>query len=1053
VANYNLGTAHGIIQLDYKGGDAAKKAAADLDNVKSSGDRAHPALTRLAKAGGVALVGGFALAIKSAADFEKGLSGIQAVSGASTADMEKVRAKALQLGADTAFSAQDAASAIEELVKAGIPIAGVMNGAADATVALAAAGGIDLPTAATIAANAMNQFGLSAEEMPKIADKIAGAANASAIDVGDFGMSMSQAGAVAHLAGLSFDDTALAITAMGNAGIKGSDAGTSLKTFLQNLQPSTKKQTELFKELGIVTADGGNKFFDASGKIKSMSEIAGVLGGALEGMSHKQKTATLETLFGSDAIRAAAVIAGQGSKGMDKLASSIDKVKAADVAKTRMDNLAGSIEQFKGSVETAMISLGSTFTPVIRVIVDALTGMVNGIAGAFPKVIDAIQVFWRALTDTGSNAGSALGPLVGTITNLGRTVRPVFQAIITAFQNVVNFVKGPLWSIGSTIVQVFGPVIAGAVGLAVIAFSKITEILKPLGSVIQSLSGWMRENETILRAIAVAVLAGYAAWQAYSAVKAIIAGVKAAIIGFKVAMIALNAVMRANPIGVVITLVTALVAGFIYLWNNCEGFRNFFLNMWAAIQAAVSAVIGWFTGTVGPAFVSVWNGVRAGLSAIGSFFTNIWNSILSTVQTVVGAIGGFFSSVWNAILGVVRTVWGAIVLVVTTYINIVRTVITTILNGLLAIWRGIWGLFGPLVQAVWGLIVAIIQLAIKLVLFIIGAAMRGILLVWTTIWNAVKAVASAVWNAIKAVITSVVNAIKNVITTVFNAVKGVVTTIWNAIRSASISVWNAIRTAVTTIVNGIRSVITTVFNAIRSVAVTVWNAIKAAITGPFNAAKATVQTVGKAIDSAISTSFNAAKTAAINAFNALKNGVSTAINAAKTIISNVVGTIKGIFSGAAGWLLGAGKAIVQGLIDGIVSMINAVKEKLSFLTNLIPDWKGPKEKDAKLLRDNGALIIQSLIDGFVSQFGDVRSTLAGLTDTIPTTVNANVTQVAGLLPAGSRVNAPTPPTTAGGDQYAIDVRIDPRDLVGLQQVESFVKNIRQQARMREGVRV
>lgn len=272
MSDYNLGTARGLIVLDYKGNGASEKASEDIDKISKSGDGAKESMSKVstaAIAGGAAIVGGLGLAVKTAADFEKGLSGIKAVSGATTEQMDGIRKMALRLGADTSFSASEASTAMEELVKAGVPIESVMNGAADAAVALAEAGGVDLPQAATIAANAMNQFGLSAEQLPGIVDQIAGAANVSAIDVSDLGMSMSQVGAVANLAGLSFEDTALAITAMGNAGIKGSDAGTSLKSMLMNLQPTTEKQVGLMQELGIVTEDGANQFFDAEGKIRS----------------------------------------------------------------------------------------------------------------------------------------------------------------------------------------------------------------------------------------------------------------------------------------------------------------------------------------------------------------------------------------------------------------------------------------------------------------------------------------------------------------------------------------------------------------------------------------------------------------------------------------------------------------------------------------------------------------------------------------------------------------------------------------------------------------
>ena len=971
MANYNLGTARGVIQLDYTGANKAKQAADDLGKVEDKGNKLHPTLKKVGLVAGGALATGFALSVKTAADFEKQLSGIQAVSGATAGDMEKVRAKALQLGQDTQYGASEAASAMEELVKAGISIPDVMNGAADATVALAAAGGVELPEAAAIAANAMNQFGLSAEQMPNIADKIAGAANASAIDVTDFGHSMAQAGAVANLAGLSFDDTALAITAMGNAGIKGSDAGTSLKTFLQNLQPTTEKQTALMEKLGIVTEDGANKFFDASGKIKSMSDIAGVLGTALAGMSDAQKTATLETLFGSDAISAAAIIADQGASGMDNLAKKIGGIKAADVAKTRLDNLSGSMEQMSGSAETVMIKIGSAFLPIIRTIVDGLTSLLNGFGGS----IDGI---------------------IANIKTAAAQARPLFDIIVGAVRRVVEFIMGPLKTAGQAIIEVFGPVVAGAVGLAVVAFGKLTEVLQPVGQAILAVAGWMRENEQVLRTIAVAILAGIAAWKAYQAVVALINGVKTAIMAMRTAMIALNVAMAANPIGVIITVIAALVAAFIYLWNNVEGFRNFWIAIWNGIKAAVSAVVSWFTGTLVPMFQTAWNAIITALTAVKNFFVSIWNAILAVVQAV-----------WNAIFAVVSA-----------YINMVRTVITTVLNVLLGIWRAVWGLFGPLVKAIWDLIVAIVQLALKLILFVVGAQLRALAAIWSAIWNGIKAVASAVWNGIKAVITAVVNTIRNVITTVFNAIKSVVTTVWNAIKALTTAVWNA---------------------------------IKAAISGPLNAAKAVVSTVVNTIKSVISTGFNAAKTFAITAFNAMKAGIQGIINNIVSIVTGLKDRIVGFFSGAGSWLINAGKRIVQGLIDGITSLINAVKDKLSFLTNLIPDWKGPKSRDEKLLTDNGRAIIQSLLDGFQDEFGSVERWLGNATAAIPMSVTQQVTQTGNLVPAGALVAAPATPAVAGGDTNYITVQIDPSDLAGLKQIEDFVASIRQKARQRQGV--
>lgn len=400
MSDYNLGTARGVIQIDYDG-KGAKQASEGLKEVGASAEsaeaRASKASGTLAKMGAVVAVG-LGVAVKSAADFEKGLSNVQAVSGATQDEMEQIRAKALQLGKDTQFSASESAAAIEELVKAGLSVGDVMNGAADATVALAAAGEVSMPEAAAIASNAMNQFGLAAKQMPKVADAIAGAANASAIDVADFGMSLSQVGAVANLAGANFEETSTAIALLGNAGIKGSDAGTSLKSMLMNLQPETDKAANSFENLGLLAEDGSNKFYDAEGNMKSLAEVSGLLADGLKGMSKAEQMSNLEEIFGSDGLRAAAILGDEGAKGFEKMASAMGKVTAAEVAEARMDNLAGSMEQLKGSIETLMIMVGAPLLNMIRTLVDGFTGLLDVVLSLPSPVLEILTVFSSVLS-------------------------------------------------------------------------------------------------------------------------------------------------------------------------------------------------------------------------------------------------------------------------------------------------------------------------------------------------------------------------------------------------------------------------------------------------------------------------------------------------------------------------------------------------------------------------------------------------------------------------------------------------------------------------------
>lgn len=382
------------------------RIGADTSDAESGFKRVNSSIGGFASAAGMALAGASlaigaagVAAVSAASGFEKTMSGVKAVSGATATELKGLSSLALQLGKDTVFSASDAAAGIEELVKGGLSVADIMGGAAKATLDLATAGGVSLPDAAIIAANALAQFNLKGGDMAHVADLIAGAANASALDVGQFKLSLQMAGAVASTVGFSFDDLAVAIAEMGKAGITGSDAGTSLKTMFLNLTPSTKQATEEMQALGIITKDGANQFFDATGKVKSMAEVAQVLSTATAGLTQQQKLQALQTLFGTDAIRAAAVFAKAGAAGFDEMAASMGKVTAASVGAERLNNLAGDIEQLKGSVETAAITFGTVFLPVLRDGAQLVTGFVNSLIPWIERVGPGI-VEWATKAGT-----------------------------------------------------------------------------------------------------------------------------------------------------------------------------------------------------------------------------------------------------------------------------------------------------------------------------------------------------------------------------------------------------------------------------------------------------------------------------------------------------------------------------------------------------------------------------------------------------------------------------------------------------------------------------
>lgn len=284
--------------------------------------------------------------------------------------MEKLEQKARALGRSTAYSATESGAAIEMLAKNGLNATQILDGAADATLSLAAATGADLSTAADIASSAMLVFGKNTKDLDQIVNSITGTTNVSKFGIQDYALAMAQGGGAASAFGVSIEDFNASIAAISPLFQSGSDAGTSFKTFLTNLVPQSNKAYAAMEELGIVTKDGSNRFFDASGKMKSMAEISGILQNATKGLSDEQRIQYLQTIFGTDAMRAAAGMAKVGTDEFNKLSKAIEGTNAAENAKIRMDNLRGSFEQFKGAVDDVLISIGGALAPALRIIVD-----------------------------------------------------------------------------------------------------------------------------------------------------------------------------------------------------------------------------------------------------------------------------------------------------------------------------------------------------------------------------------------------------------------------------------------------------------------------------------------------------------------------------------------------------------------------------------------------------------------------------------------------------------------------------------------------------------
>lgn len=371
---------------------------------------------------------------QKAMNFQNQMKSIQALTQISDEELGRMQALALSEGMRTKYNALEAAQGEEALLKAGLSVSKVQDGGLSSALNLATAGGMQMVEAAELMSTSLNAYKKDALSAARTSDILAGTANASAVDLNDLRYSLSMVGAVADGVGASFLDTNLALGVLGNNGLKGSDAGTSLKTLLLNLVPETAKAYGLFEDFGLLTMDATKSlqfmqkngikpasssfdeiskamekfvakqegiktgtaraakatrqflmsqglihsaFYDDQGNIKDMATIAGTLQKSLKGLTNEQRQFYLKQMFGTDAIRAANILYKEGAKGIKDFQREMSNVTALKVAKDKMDSATGAVEMFKGAVETLQISALIPTLPIIQKVVSKLSEAVT----------------------------------------------------------------------------------------------------------------------------------------------------------------------------------------------------------------------------------------------------------------------------------------------------------------------------------------------------------------------------------------------------------------------------------------------------------------------------------------------------------------------------------------------------------------------------------------------------------------------------------------------------------------------------------------------------
>jgi TP901 family phage tail tape measure protein len=354
--------------------------------------------------------------VVAAADLEAQMSTIAAVLNVGTAEAEQLRQVALQLGINPLLKVTtiEAAQAMEMLAKNGLTMTDIMNGAAEASIFLSNATGAGFSEAADVATDAMFAFGIEAEGMIDAVNGIVSVVNNSKFDVNDYMYAISQGGGFASQAGVEFDDFNAAIAAIAPAASSGRVAGTSLRYLLARLSPDTDKARTAMESLGLITEETGNVFYDAQGNLKPMIDIVAEMEKAFSGLTEEQRTNLTQTIFGMEGQRAANALISVGAEEFAALQERMGETDAYENARTRIDNLRGSLEIMRGIFEAVGLQIGAEFLPVLKSGIDTvLIPFANALNEKIAPYLDKFGTQLRRVGVLAGRFGTVIGRLFG----------------------------------------------------------------------------------------------------------------------------------------------------------------------------------------------------------------------------------------------------------------------------------------------------------------------------------------------------------------------------------------------------------------------------------------------------------------------------------------------------------------------------------------------------------------------------------------------------------------------------------------------------------------
>ena len=720
--------------------EAGKKIESFGDSVTHAGQAIMPASMAVAGLG--------AAAVKTAADFDAGMSKVAAISGATGDDLDALRDKAREMGAKTKFSASEAASAMEYMAMAGWKTEDMLGGI-EGIMNLAAA---------------LTAFGLTAQDSAHFADILAAASSNANTNVAMMGETFKYCAPIAGALGFSAEDVAEAIGLMANAGIKSTQAGTALRTIMNNLSGEVKITGAALGEVTIATTN-------TDGSMRELSDILADCRGAFSLLSESEKAQAAEALVGKNAMSGFLALMNAGDADIEKLANSIDHcsdtfVKTVDgaiipmsqaleegidwieeyngvseqMAAVMQDNLGGQLTILKSQLEELAISFGEMLMPAIRAIVSKIQAFVDKL---------------NVMSESQRKAVLTIGLIIAAL--------------------------GPLLVILGTVIS--------KVGVAMQGFVKLATGVKKLGVAVKAGTGVFGKLGAALGGISAPVLA-------------VIAVIAVLVAAFK-HLWDTNEEFR--------NAITAI-------WNGIVS------KIQAFCQGIVDRLnaLGFEFGSIVDVLKSLWDGLcqflapvfEAAFSVVSTVLGSVLNVITGLLDVFIGLFTGNWSQLWNGVKEIFSSVWDAITGLFDTALNLLKSLAEVVFGWFGTTWESVWTGIKSFFETIWNGIVAFFSGIWNSIVSVVTAQINAVKTVVTTVFNAIKTTASTIWNGIKTAISTVVDGIKSKVSSAFESVKTTATNLFNGIKSTATSVWNGIKTAIVTPIEAARDKIRSALNAV-----------------------------------------------------------------------------------------------------------------------------------------------------------------------------------------------------------------------------------------------